>query len=293
MWLATRSSSIAAARSALARAGHSAAGKAFEQLAVGRRVRRRRVAGHRLGEMQAAPVGPAAQCPLDPAMLVAQRNLQMEHPLAVTVEPEMPGLDDPGMYRTDRDLVNFGAGDREERRVADRGAARREAHRLEPGMPFRFDAELLKDFALEVVGGRTIRGQRRVGRGDERRAQPDLAPIVIGDPGEQPHPVSILRHSDQQQQAPACRDGAQNRTAKRVDVEDRHIRQAQRNGVAGRYEIHPARPARTAAALPIASDNGSGIQRPRISSSATAAATIGTARRLSGIVRSGCSWGEP
>ena len=48
-------------------------------------------------------------------MLVAERDFEVEHALAVAVEAEMPGLDDPGMHRTDRDLVNFGAGDREER----------------------------------------------------------------------------------------------------------------------------------------------------------------------------------
>ena len=47
----------------------------------------------------------------------------MEHPLAVAVEAKMPGLDDPGMHRADRDFVDFGPGNLEEIDVSDGRAA--------------------------------------------------------------------------------------------------------------------------------------------------------------------------
>ncbi len=56
----------------------------------------------------------ARQRLLDPAMLVAQRDLQMQHLLAVALKAEMPRLDDAGVNRTDRDFVNLTAFDPEE-----------------------------------------------------------------------------------------------------------------------------------------------------------------------------------
>src|SRR5438128_22536 len=145
------------------------AGKPFEELAIGRRVTGRGVAGNCLRKIQAAPVRSAAQCPFDAAVLVAERDLQMDHPLAMAVEAEMAGLDDPGMHRTDRNLVDLGAGDREELSLADRRAARRETHWFQPRMSLRLDAVLFVDLALEVMRRRAIRRQRRVGAGDKRR----------------------------------------------------------------------------------------------------------------------------
>src|SRR5205807_7279795 len=124
-------------------------------------------------------------------MLITQRDLQMDHPLAMTVEAEMAGLDDPGMHRADRDLVDLGAGNREKFGLADHWAARRKAHRLQPGMAFRLDAVLLADLALEVMGCRAIRCQRWVGAGDQRRTQQDFAMRIVGDCRQQPARVSV------------------------------------------------------------------------------------------------------
>ena len=54
-------------------------------------------------------VGPAPgfQQALDPAVLVAQHDLQEQHLLAVRLEPEVSRLDDPGVDRPDRHLVDF------------------------------------------------------------------------------------------------------------------------------------------------------------------------------------------
>src|SRR5204863_2390410 len=133
-----------------------------EELAVSRRVTGRRVTGNRLGEIQAAPVGPAAQRPFDAAMLVAKRDFEMDHPLAMAVEAEMPGLNDTGMHRADRHLVDLRTGDREELRVTNDWPARREPHGVQPGMPFRMNAVLLRNLPLEMMRRRAVRGQRRI-----------------------------------------------------------------------------------------------------------------------------------
>ena len=86
-------------------------GQPFEELAVGCGVAGSRIAGDRLSEIPAAPVWSAAQRPFDTAMLVAERDFEMDYPLAMAVEAEMPGLDDPGMHRTDRHFVDFRTGD--------------------------------------------------------------------------------------------------------------------------------------------------------------------------------------
>ena len=49
----------------------------------------------------------ADQRPLDPAVLVAERDLQVKDLLAVALEAEMPRFDDAGVNGTDRDLVDL------------------------------------------------------------------------------------------------------------------------------------------------------------------------------------------
>ena len=53
----------------------------------------------------AAYPGRLQSAPLDSAMLIAERDLQMKHMLAVTLETEVPRLDDAGMNGPDRDFV--------------------------------------------------------------------------------------------------------------------------------------------------------------------------------------------
>src|SRR5205807_3805265 len=117
------------------------------------------IARDRLGEMDAALVGAAKQSVLDAAVLVSQRDFEMEDALAVTVEAKMPGLDDPGMHRADCYLVDLGTGDLEELDIFDGRAATGKAHGFEPGVTFRADRPLLVDFALEVMRGGAIGGQ--------------------------------------------------------------------------------------------------------------------------------------
>ncbi len=116
-----------------------AAGERLDRLAVGRRVADRRVAGDRLHRVERALGRPADERPLDAAVLVAERDLQVEDLLAVALEAEVPRLDDAGVDRADRDLVDLLALDAVEVGDADdRGFAR-------------------------------LAGPRRRGRGDTRR----------------------------------------------------------------------------------------------------------------------------
>src|SRR5260370_18233520 len=106
----------------------------------------------------------------DAAVQLAEGDIEMEDPNAVTVEAEMPRLDDPGMDRADRDLMHLGTGNLEEIGIADRRAAGREAHRLQPGVPLRPQAAALEDLALEIMRPRAVACHRRIGA----RREPSL-----------------------------------------------------------------------------------------------------------------------
>ena len=67
----------------------------------------RSVAGRLFHQVDGPLVGAADQGPLDPAVLVAQRDLQVKDLLAVALEAEMPRFDDARVNRTDRDLVDL------------------------------------------------------------------------------------------------------------------------------------------------------------------------------------------
>ena len=144
VWLASRSSSSATARSAWV---SSAARDARERLAdarVGEAVPDARVAGRGLDVVPGALVGPAHERALDAAVLVAEGDLEVQHVLAVALEAEVAGLDDARVHGADRHLVDLPPADAEEVRDADLGhgsaAAGRhavrllEAHRLQPGV---------------------------------------------------------------------------------------------------------------------------------------------------------------
>ena len=153
----------------------------------------RGVSGNGFGEMHGAAVRPALQRPLDAAVLVSERDLEMDDPFAVAIEAKMPGLDDAGVDRADRDFMDFGAGHLEEIGLADGGAGRREADRLQPRMAVRIDAPLLMDLALEMVRRRAIRRQRRIGPAHDRRGESDLAMRIVGNGREEPCLALLLR----------------------------------------------------------------------------------------------------
>ena len=90
----------------------------------------RGVAGNGFSEMHAGLMRPAAQRALDAAVLIPERDLEVDHALAMAVEAEMSGLDDARMHWSDGNLVDLGAGDREKIGLVDQRAARRETNRL-------------------------------------------------------------------------------------------------------------------------------------------------------------------
>ncbi len=67
----------------------------------------RGVARHVFHDMNSTFVRPAHEGRLDAAMLVAERDLQVKDLLAMALEAEMPRLDDPGVNRANRDLVDL------------------------------------------------------------------------------------------------------------------------------------------------------------------------------------------
>ena len=110
-----------------------ASAEGLDGLAIGRGVADGRVAGDGFQGVQGPPVGPAGQRPLRAAMLITERNLQVEDLLAVTLEAEMPRLDHARMHRADGHLVDLFAfdaieiGDAADGRFAAAGGPRRHA----------------------------------------------------------------------------------------------------------------------------------------------------------------------
>src|SRR5260370_20877236 len=79
----------------------------FDQLTIRGRMTGGGIAGDRFGEVDAALVGATKQSLLDPAVLITERDFQMEDALAVAAEAKIPGFDDPGMHRADRHFVDL------------------------------------------------------------------------------------------------------------------------------------------------------------------------------------------
>ena len=111
-WLARRSSSAISARSQTARGGDVDAERRLDRAREGERIGDGAVAGGAAGELRGLVECRAAHQPVDALVDVAEPLLQPHHGLAVGGEAEMPGLDDAGMHRPDRDLVQALAFDR-------------------------------------------------------------------------------------------------------------------------------------------------------------------------------------
>src|SRR5262249_17049243 len=142
--------------------GNLAAGERFHRLAVSRCVPDRCVSGDGLHHVDGALVWSADACSLSAAVLISERNLQVEHLFAVALKPEVPRLDDPRMDGADGHLVDLFSLHTVEVRNADHRRLVRlptprivawpirsmEPDRLEPGVAFRADAVLLGDLPL-------------------------------------------------------------------------------------------------------------------------------------------------
>ena len=140
--------------------------------------------------------GPPTSARSTPAVLVAERDLQVEHLLAVALEAEMPRLDDAGVHRAHRHLVDLLAVAREE--VSHAGNRRRgqtgsrlsayggwKRIGLSQGWP-PGNAPLLGDLALEPVGLRAVGGQRRIRVPPPAVRRTESAPpVVVGQDGDE------------------------------------------------------------------------------------------------------------
>ncbi len=146
------------------------------------------IAGDALGQLHPFGGGPAFEQLLDAFVGEEQVHLQVDHRLAHHAEAEMARLDDAGMHRPDRDLVDAFALDRQEgigRAIAfeiirgDRIFAQRVeafgpegmAHQADGvGVPGELDAEHIVDLALQPRG-REIKSRQRIAGMRRRRAR--------------------------------------------------------------------------------------------------------------------------
>ena len=178
--MARRSSSAISARSQTARGGTSIPSADFDRVGEGERIGDGAVARCAPGQLRAAFDARARHQRFDALVHIAEPLFEPRHRLAIGGEAEMPGLDDAGMDRADRDLVQALALDRQEivrglRPTRLAGFAERMGHapeaEIEPGpgvgRTARLQAVQAADGALEPVGRRMEcrrpRGTRRHG----------------------------------------------------------------------------------------------------------------------------------
>ena len=93
---------------------HSRSAERLDRMGVGQGVADRRVAGGGLHVVDRPLRRPSDERALDAAVLVTERDLEMEDVLAVALKAEMARLDDARVHGPDRDLVDLGSGNGEE-----------------------------------------------------------------------------------------------------------------------------------------------------------------------------------
>ena len=103
--MAIRSSSAISARSQTAPRRRLDAERGLDGAGEGERIGDRAVARDAAGELRRPLEVGAGHQRLDPLVDVAQPLLEADHRLAARGEAEMAGLDDPGMDRPDRNLM--------------------------------------------------------------------------------------------------------------------------------------------------------------------------------------------
>ena len=193
--------------------GHLRSAESFEDANVRRRVANRRVAGERLHVVDRSLVRAERERALHSAVLVAERDLEVEDLLAVALKAEVSRLDDPGVHGADGHLVHLLALDAIEVGHAYRGDLVRvpprglKAHRLEPWVSRRNDAPQLGELALEQVHLGTLRGHRVERVRLEPRARELEVPLTVdGDHREEVHRVVGRRRRTARRRARDARE---------------------------------------------------------------------------------------
>ena len=221
----------------------------------------RGVARERLHVVDGALVRAADERPLHAAVLVAERDLQVQDVLAVTLEAEVAGLDDPGMHGADGDLVHLLAFDPEEIHDAGRnrcvvrvrpavvtrpvGAVK--ADSFQPGVPQWPHAPLLGHLAFEPVRLRAVGRQRRIGISNHDRAHGERPLLPVRQNGDQANAVRLPRLSKECGDPAAVLDAAQDGVSEGRKREDGDFAQWSRLAVSDgqrwnrRHELTRAR----------------------------------------------------
>ena len=120
-----------------------------------------RVAGHGFNLAHRRAMRPSRQRLFRAAMLITERNFQMQHFLAVALKTKMARLNYAGVNRPDGDFVNFTARHFKKFPVC-RMVVFLPAHGFQPRMTFRHQSVLLPNFALEQMRLRLQQRQRRI-----------------------------------------------------------------------------------------------------------------------------------
>ncbi len=124
-----------------------------------------------------ATAGPAVQGAFNSAMLVSERDLEVQHLLACALKAEMAGRNDPCMHRPDGDLMDLPAINAKEVRHGG-SAPCGPSNRLEPWMTLRIETVLLPELPLKQVR-LGVRGRERGIAAAGRRA-PTYGEGVVG-----------------------------------------------------------------------------------------------------------------
>ncbi len=164
-----------------------------------------RVAGDGFHLAHGRAVRAAGQRLLDAAMLVAERNFEVQHFLARALKAEMSRFDDAGVHRPDRDFVDFAAVDAEE---IPRGRARRPmfcAHGLEPRMPSGLSPCCSQTSRSNRCACGWVGGERRIASGGRQAAADGQR--VVGIEGDHGHETGAGAFRHAKPRAEAARRG--------------------------------------------------------------------------------------
>src|SRR5258708_3483100 len=220
------------------------------------------VPGDRLGGQHGTISVERLEQSFDPAMLIAEHDLEHEDLLAVRLKAKMPGLDYAGVHGTNRDLVDLVPVDPLEdmfqrmNRLCPfaRAMVRRvTAQRTEPRMTVRYHCALFGDLSLEYRCLRAIGSNRGIAGADHGAGGAKMATLVVSHDRDQSKRLPVFRRAEQCDDPPSVRHRSGNALAEGIDRQIGHIAEFDRSTIAearkGRFVVaHGAWPPNVAAA---------------------------------------------